>query len=42
MAPLTVQYDLVNKKKVEKKRGYVNSGQIVLKTVSIEQVSPVL
>ncbi|XP_023345926.1 copine-9 [Eurytemora carolleeae] len=37
-----VQYDLVNKKKVEKKRGYVNSGQIVLKTVSIEQDSTFL
>ena len=32
------QYDLINKKKQDKKKGYVNSGQIVLKTVTIEQV----
>ncbi len=33
------QYDLINKKKQEKKRGhYTNSGQIVVKSVNIEQV----
>jgi len=37
-----VQYDLINKKKQEKKRGYVNSGQIVLKNVVIEQDSTFL
>ncbi len=33
------QYDLINKKKQEKKKGhYTNSGQIVVKSVNIEQV----
>jgi hypothetical protein len=33
------QYDLINKKKQEKKKGhYANSGQIVVKSVNIEQV----